>query len=70
MFKNKTEQKMLKKWLRSKLYKFLQAEEYIKDDFDKQHLGFVYLGITSIEDHEKIKKYYFEHKIHKINLEV
>lgn len=58
---------MLKKWLRRKLCKFLQAEEYIKDQFDKEHLGFVYLGLTSIEEHEKIKKYYFEHKIHKIS---
>lgn len=60
----------MKKQLRRKLYKFLKAEEFIKDEFDRQHLGYVYLGITSIEEHEKIKKYYFEHKIHKISQQI
>ena len=50
--------------------KFLKCEDYLKDDFDDQHLKWVYAGITTIEKHEEIKKYYFEKEIYKINSQV
>tara|TARA_R110000751_G_scaffold9617_1_gene35780 strand:+ start:169 stop:465 length:297 start_codon:yes stop_codon:yes gene_type:complete len=57
----------MKKWIRKKLRKFLKYEDYLKDDFDEQHLKWVYAGITTIEQHEEIKKYYFDKKIYEIS---
>ena len=57
---------MFKKWLREKLKKYCEFEEYVKDDFDKEHLYFVFLGITSIENYKKMKQLYFENEIHKV----
>jgi len=55
-----------KKRIRNIIRKFIDCETYLKDDFDNEHMKWVYAGITSIEEHEKIKKYYFENKIYEI----
>ncbi|WP_405295439.1 hypothetical protein [Algibacter sp. Ld11] len=47
--------------------KFIKYEDYLKDDFDEQHLKWVYAGITTMEQHEEIKKYYFEKKVYGIS---
>jgi hypothetical protein len=62
----------MKKWLRAILYKFLQTEEldcekYFLDSFDKEHLYFVALGVTTMENYIKMKKLYYKNRVDKIN---
>jgi hypothetical protein len=64
----------MKKWLRNKLYKFLQNEElncncekYFLDTFDKEHLYFVALGVTTMENYIEMKKLYYKKRVDKIS---
>ena len=46
------------------VYRFFKFEEFankqvLLDEFDEIHLKFVYLGLTSFEEHLKIKALYF-----------
>lgn len=74
MFRKTTKQKMLKKWLLTKLYKFLQSEKldcncekYFLDTFDKEHLYFVALGVTTMENYIEMKKLYYKSRVDKIS---
>jgi hypothetical protein len=65
---------MLKKWLCTKLIKFLQSkkldcdcEKYFLDTFDKEHLYFVALGVTTMENYIEMKKMYYRNRVDKIS---
>lgn len=60
----------MKKCLRKKLRKFLRYEDFLKDDFDNEHLKWVYVGITAIEEHEKLKNIILNIKYIKLILRV
>ena len=62
----------MKKWLRAKLCKFLQTEkkdceQYFLDSFDKEHLYFVALGVTTMENYIEMKKLYYKNRVDKIS---
>lgn len=43
------------------------CEKYFLDSFDKEHLYFVALGITTMENYTEMKKQYYEKRVDKIS---
>jgi hypothetical protein len=43
------------------------CEKYFLDSFDKEHLYFVALGVTTMENYAEMKRQYYEKRIDKIS---
>ena len=43
------------------------CEEYFLDSFDKEHLYFVALGVTTMENYIEMKKLYYKNRVDKIS---
>ena len=58
---------MLQKLFGKKPKEECNCEKYFLDGFDKEHLYFVALGITTIEHYTEMKRQYYENRIDKIS---
>lgn len=43
------------------------CEKYFLDSFDKEHLYFVALGVTTMENYIEMKKLYYKNRVDKIS---
>ena len=72
--KNSAEKKLVKEFvsvynnaIKMSLEKECNCEEYFLDSFDKEHLYFVALGVTTMENYIEMKKLYYKNRVDKIS---
>ena len=58
---------MLKRLFNRKLKEKCNCEKYFLDSFDKEHLYFVALGVTTMENYIEMKKLYYKNRVDKIS---
>ena len=58
---------MYKRLFNRKQKEECNCEKYFLDSFDKEHLYFVALGITTMENYAEMKRQYYEKRIYKIS---
>jgi hypothetical protein len=57
---------MFKRLLSRKPKEECNCEKYFLDSFDKEHLYFVALGVTTMENYKEMKTQYYEKRVDRI----